>query len=76
LHSKRLGDTRQPLRFSAAKTNTKRVKLVTADGKRLIWAGEAGDRSLLFGALRRGGQRKIAERLVKQMRETLFSGRE
>jgi hypothetical protein len=48
-------------------------KLVTTDGKSLIWAGEAGDRSLLFGALRRGGQRKIAERLLKQMRETLFS---
>jgi hypothetical protein len=31
-------------------------KLVTTDGKSLIWAGEAGDRSLVFGALRRGGR--------------------
>ena len=49
-------------------------KLVTADGKALIWAGEAGDRSIVFGALRRGGQRKVAERLMKQMRESLFQG--
>ncbi|GIW56462.1 MAG: hypothetical protein KatS3mg082_2866 [Nitrospiraceae bacterium] len=48
------------------------VKLVTADGKSLVWSGEAGDRSLLFGALRRGGQRKVAERIVKEMKGTLF----
>lgn len=47
-------------------------KLITADGKTLIWSGEAGDRSLFLGALRRGGQRKVAERIVKQMREGLF----
>jgi hypothetical protein len=48
------------------------VKLVTADGKSLVWSAEAGDRSLLFGALRRRGQRKIAQRIVKEMKETLF----
>ncbi len=47
------------------------IKIVTADGKTLVWAGEAGDRSMLFGGLKRGGQRKVAERLVKEMRETL-----
>jgi len=48
------------------------VKMVTADGKSLVWAGEAGDRSILFGAFRRGGQRKVAGRIVKQMKEALF----
>ncbi|MFN0171532.1 MAG: hypothetical protein ACKV22_34375 [Bryobacteraceae bacterium] len=48
------------------------VKMVSADGKTLVWAGEAGDRSILFGAFRKGGQRKVAERLVRQIRETFF----
>ncbi len=48
------------------------VKMVTADGKSLVWAGEAGDRSILFGEFRRGGQRKVAQRIVKQMKEALF----
>jgi hypothetical protein len=47
-------------------------KLVTADGSKLMWSGEAGDRSILFGALRVGGQRKVAERLVDQMKHDLF----
>lgn len=47
------------------------VKMVSADGTRLIWAGEAGDRSILFGAFRRGGQRKVASRIVKEMRQVI-----
>ena len=47
-------------------------KLVSADGKTLIWAAEAGDRSLLFGAFKRGGQRKLAERLATRMNKDLF----
>ena len=50
-------------------------KLVSADGKTLIWSGEAGDRSLFLGALRRGGQRKVAERIVKQMHDALFANK-
>jgi len=47
-------------------------KLVSADGKTLLWSGEAGDRSIFLGSFRRGGQRKIAERIVKQMKAALF----
>jgi hypothetical protein len=51
------------------------IKMVTADGKTLVWSGEAGDRSLIFGGLRRGGQRKVAERIVKDLKTELFKGR-
>ena len=48
------------------------VKLVSTKDKTLVWSASAGDRSLVFGAFRRGGQRKIAERIVKQMKIDLF----
>jgi hypothetical protein len=37
----------------------------------VMWAGEAGDRSLLFGGLRRGGIRKVADRLVDDLKDYL-----
>jgi hypothetical protein len=40
------------------------VSLVDKDRKTLLWSDEAGDRSLMFGAMKRGGERKVAERLV------------
>jgi hypothetical protein len=48
------------------------VKLVSVKDKTLVWSASAGDRSVVFGAFRRGGQRKIAERIVKQMEKDLF----
>ena len=48
------------------------VQLVCVKDKKLAWSGEAGDRSVLFGALRRGGQRKVAERIVKSMKTEVF----
>jgi hypothetical protein len=48
------------------------VKMVTADGKTLVWSGEAGDRSLFLGGLRRGGQRKVAQRIVKDLKSQMF----
>jgi len=49
------------------------VQLVSVKEKKLVWSGEAGDRSVLFGALRRGGQRKVAERIVKSMKQEIFA---
>jgi len=40
--------------------------------KQMVWAGEAGDRSLCWGGLKRGGQRKVAVRIVEQMQKDLF----
>jgi hypothetical protein len=47
------------------------VKLIGVQNKAVIWAGDAGDRSLLFSGFRRGGLRKVAERLVKEMKKSL-----
>jgi hypothetical protein len=38
----------------------------------MIWAGEAGDRSLWWGGIKRGGQRKVADRIVKEMKRNLW----
>jgi hypothetical protein len=38
----------------------------------MVWAGEAGDRSLMWGGLRRGGERKVADSIVKHMKDELF----
>jgi hypothetical protein len=48
------------------------VQLVSVSAKQVVWAGEAGDRSLLWGNLRRGGQRKVADRIVSKMKDELF----
>ena len=47
------------------------VSLLDKDGKTLLWSDEAGDRSLLFGAMKRGGQRKVADRLVGKLKKAM-----
>ena len=37
----------------------------------LIWADEAGDRSVWFGELKRGGPRKVAGRLAKKLKKAV-----
>ena len=48
------------------------AKMVRVKDRTFVWAGESGDRSLIFGALKRGGQRKLAERIVSKMKQDLF----
>lgn len=48
------------------------AKLVRVKDKTFVWAAESGDRSLIFGALKRGGQRKLAERIVRKLKQDLF----
>ena len=43
------------------------VSLVDPGGKNLLWATEAGDRTLLFSVAHRGGERKMAERVLSQL---------
>jgi hypothetical protein len=45
--------------------------IVSPGEKKMIWASEAGDRSWWWGALKRGGQRKTAERLVKNLKKAV-----
>lgn len=58
--------------FGGKDKNEGNVQLISVKDRQLVWAGEAGDRSLWWGGLRRGGQRKVADRIVKQMRDDLF----
>lgn len=51
------------------------VSLVDKDGKTLLWSDEAGDRSLLFGVMKRGGQRKVADRLVSKFKKSVNAAR-
>jgi hypothetical protein len=46
---------------------TAAISLVDPTEKKLLWAGEAGDRSLFFSVAHRNGERKVAERVVKEL---------
>jgi len=47
------------------------VSLLDKTGKTLLWSEEAGDRSLVFGALKWGGERKVADRLVSKLKKAM-----
>ena len=47
------------------------ISLLDKTGKALLWSEEAGDRSLLFGAFKRGGERKVADRLVSKLKKAM-----
>lgn len=58
--------------FGGKDKNEGSVQLLSVRDKTMIWAGEAGDRSLWWGNLKRGGQRKVADRIVSKMKDQLF----
>jgi hypothetical protein len=47
------------------------VSLLDREGKVLLWSDEAGDRSLLLGPMARGGERKVASRLVTKLKKAM-----
>jgi hypothetical protein len=49
------------------------VQLINVKNKTLVWAGGAGDRSMILGGWSRGGQSKVAGRIVNKMKKDLFS---
>ncbi len=51
--------------------NVANIMVVDPKEKKMIWASEAGDRSWWWGSLKRGGQRKTAERLVKNIKSAI-----
>lgn len=55
--------------FGGKDKNEGNARLLDVKTKQMVWAGEAGDRSLWWGSLKRGGERKVAERIVGQMKE-------
>ena len=47
------------------------ISIVDKDEKVVLWSDEAGDRSLFFNAAKRGGQRKVADRLVNDLKKAI-----
>jgi hypothetical protein len=52
--------------------NEGNIQVVNVKDRTVIWAGEAGDRSMMWGRLARGGKSKVASRLVSKMKKQLF----
>jgi hypothetical protein len=48
------------------------IRLIRVSDKTVVWASDAGDRSFWWGPLKKGGRRKVAERLVNKMKDKLF----
>ena len=55
--------------------STASITLIDPNETVVMWASEAGDRSLMWGALARGGQRKVADRLVNNLKKALDEAR-
>jgi hypothetical protein len=49
------------------------IKLLKVADKSVVWAGAAGDRSLWWGALKSGGQKKVANRLARELKKGYFN---
>ncbi len=58
--------------FGGKDKNEGNERLLSVKDKALVWAGEAGDRSMWFGGWKRGGERKVADRIVSNMKKQLF----
>ena len=52
-------------------TATGSVSLLDKTGTTVLWSSEAGDRSLLFGSMKRGGPRKVADRLISNLKKAM-----
>lgn len=52
------------------------ITLLKASDKSIVWAGSAGDkRGFWDTAWSKGGQRRVAERLAKQLKKEYFNGK-
>lgn len=52
-------------------TATGSVSLLDKTGTTVLWSSEAGDRSILFGSMKRGGPRKVADRLINNLKKAM-----
>jgi len=47
------------------------VSVLDKEGKIVLWSSEAGDRSIWWGAMKRGGPRKVADRLIHNLKREM-----
>src|SRR5690349_12698294 len=52
-------------------TATGSISLPDRTGTTVLWSAEAGDRSLFFGSMMRSGPRKVADRLVGNLKKAM-----
>lgn len=52
-------------------TATGSVSLLDKGGSTVLWSGEAGDRSVMFGIMKRSGPRKVADRLINNLKKAM-----
>jgi hypothetical protein len=52
-------------------TATGSVSVLDKEGKTVLWSSEAGDRSIWWGVMKRGGPRKVADRLVHNLKAAM-----
>ena len=58
--------------LSAAKDqNVGNISVIHRETDTFVWASEAGDRSLWWGSLTRGGVRKVADRLANNLKKAV-----
>ena len=50
---------------------TASLSMVDKERKQILWSDEAGDRSLFFSVAHRGGERKVADRLVSKLKKAM-----
>jgi hypothetical protein len=58
--------------FGGKDKNEGNVRLLEVKSREIVWAGEAGDRSLWMAGWKRGGERKIADRIIEEMKKQVF----
>src|ERR1035437_8570986 len=51
------------------------ISLLDKQGKTILWSDEAGARSIWWAPLARGGQRKVADRLIGKLKKAMDKGR-
>jgi hypothetical protein len=47
------------------------LSLLDKTESQILWSDEAGDRNLFFGIAHRGGERKVADRLVAKLKKAM-----
>lgn len=51
------------------------ISLLDKTESEILWSDEAGDRNLFFGIAHRGGERKVADRLIGKLKKAMDSAR-
>ena len=47
------------------------ISLLDKNESEILWSDEAGDRNLFFGIAHRGGERKLADRLIGKLKKAM-----